>query len=162
METYLLILNEGGIFIWALLGLALVGLLFILRTIIRRLRKTAPFLPDEPIYRTLIEQTLMGVAIVQNGQIVFTNPAVAQITGYTTDDFRAISVEEALANMIHQEDMPHLRQMMENVLTGKPVIPRAEYRFIRKDGSITWFMAEVSRIEYQRQPALQFRHSGYY
>jgi len=46
----------------------------------------------EEAYHTLVDHSLQGLAILQDERVVFTNQALAEITGYTIDEMLAINV----------------------------------------------------------------------
>ncbi|MGD1997230.1 MAG: PAS domain S-box protein, partial [Anaerolineae bacterium] len=109
---------------------------------------------SEEKYRTLVEQSLQGLIIVQNSRIVFANPAFAEISGYTVDELLSLSPEE-VRDLVHREDQPLVWGRLSERLEGEPVPPRYEYRGIRKDGSVRWLEMFADRIEYMGKPAVQ-------
>ena len=109
---------------------------------------------SEERHRTLIEQSLQGLAVVQDFCIVFANTAFAEISGYAVEELLSLSPEEVGA-MIHPEDQALVWGRFRDRLAGKPVPPRYEYRGIRKDGTVRWLEMFASRIEYRGKPAIQ-------
>jgi two-component system NtrC family sensor kinase len=109
---------------------------------------------SEKKYRTLTEQSLMGLAVVQDFHIVFTNTAFAEISGYSIDELLSLPPEKVQA-MIHPEDQALVWGRFHDRLAGKAVPSRYEYRGIRKDGSVCWLEMHANRIEYGGKPAIQ-------
>lgn len=109
---------------------------------------------SEEKYRMLVENSLQGVAIVQDGHYVFCNTAFARMTGYTVDELLAMSARESEA-IIHPDDRDILRKQYRDHLAGKPVSSRNEYRGIRKDGTQYYFEAHACLIEFNGRPAIQ-------
>ncbi len=107
-----------------------------------------------PKYRTLVEQSLQGLVIIQDFRIVFANTAFAEISGYTIEELLSLSPEKVRA-MIHPEDQAFVWGRFRDRLAGKPVPPRYEYRGIQKDGAVRWLEMFASRIEYAGKPAIQ-------
>jgi len=62
---------------------------------------------------------------------------------------------EDVWNLVHPEDKDELRKRMEDNIAGKPIPPRYEYRFIRRDGEIRWVESFTSRVEYAGTQAIQ-------
>ena len=62
-------------------------------------------------YRALVEQTLVGVCIVQNGSIVYANPKMAEISGYSLEEQTAFL---SFLDLVAEED----RQAMSQRLQG--------------------------------------------
>ena len=109
---------------------------------------------SEEKYRVLVEQSLQGLVIVQDACIVFANTAFAEITGYTVEELISLSPDEARA-MVHPEDQASVRDRCRDALVGDSAAPRYECRLVRKDGSVCWLEMVVTRIKYNRKPAIQ-------
>ncbi|MDT8300400.1 MAG: PAS domain S-box protein [Sedimentisphaerales bacterium] len=105
-------------------------------------------------YHSLVDNSLQGLAIVQDGRMVFLNKAFTSTTGYSKEDLLAASPEQ-IQLMVHPEDRELVWSRHRDRIDGKPVSPRYEFRWIRKDGSICWVEIYASRIEYQGRPAIQ-------
>lgn len=108
----------------------------------------------EEAYRTLVQNSLQGLAILQDGRVVFANPALAEISGYTVEELLALSPEEVGA-LVHPEDRERVLQRMRERLAGKEVPPRQEFRFLRKDGAVRWVETLATRVEFRGRPAIQ-------
>lgn len=108
----------------------------------------------EETYQTLVENSLQGIAIIQDGRIVFANPACSDISGYSLDELLSLSSEE-IKSVIYPEDRERFFKIWRDRLAGKQVSPYHEFRFIRKDGTVVWIEKLESRIEYQGKSAVQ-------
>jgi len=105
-------------------------------------------------YQVLVEHSLQGLVIFQDFRIVFANPALAQITGYSIDELMAFSPNE-IKTRLYPADQETAWKRIRDRLAGKNLSPRFETRFIRKDGTVRWVETYTSRLEYQGKPALQ-------
>jgi PAS domain S-box-containing protein len=105
-------------------------------------------------YKSLAEQSLQGLTIIQNDRYVYVNPAFAFMVGYTVDEILQMSSEEGW-NLIHPDDKNYLLQLASDRRKGIPIPMPYEYRFIRQDGSIRWVNAFSSEVEYEGERALQ-------
>ena len=105
-------------------------------------------------YCKLVDQSLQGLAIIQDERLVFGNQAMADITGYTVDELQAMSSQQA-QTFLHPEDRALVWSRLLNRVRGKHERNRYEFRGIRKDGTICWLEIHASRIEYQGRPAVQ-------
>lgn len=108
----------------------------------------------EESYRLLVETSLQGLALVQEDRIILTNPAMAEITGYSMDELLA-STSADIRHRVHPDDRERIWTYLQNRLSGKPTPSRYELRMVRKNGEIRWVEAAVSRMYYQGQPASQ-------
>ncbi len=108
----------------------------------------------EEAYRALVDHSLQGLAIFQDGRVVFANQAMAEIIGYTLDEMLAASSQK-VREFVHPEDRAQVWGRHKDRLRGKRVPERYELRGIRKDGTICWLEIHASRIEYQGKYAIQ-------
>lgn len=108
----------------------------------------------EEAYRSLVDHSLQGLSIFQDGRVVFANQAMADITGFTVCEILTAPTQQVQA-FVHPEDRTLVWGRNQDRLSGKPVPERYELRGIRKDGAICWLEIHASRIEYQGKPAVQ-------
>jgi len=124
------------------------------RDITDRKREEERIRESEEKYRTLVEQLLQGLVIIQDYRIVYANTAMAEILGYTVEEILALSTEEIQAS-VHPDDRDLLWKRFEERIAGKPISPRYELRVIMKDGQSRWLEIYATRIEYHGRPAIQ-------
>ncbi|MBU7039079.1 MAG: PAS domain S-box protein, partial [Theionarchaea archaeon] len=88
---------------------------------------------SEEKYRTLVEQSLQGIAIAHGipPRLVFMNTALSEMLGYTTEELLSLTSQETV-NLVHPEDQSFLLEHYQHVLEGNPSLPRYELRLIRK------------------------------
>lgn len=108
----------------------------------------------ERTYQTLVEQSLQGLAIFQNGRITFANSALARLCGYGVEDILAFSPDR-FNQMVHPQDQTAFQQHLALCLAGKAADPQFEFRLVRPDGHLCWIELYANSIEYQGRPALK-------
>ena len=108
---------------------------------------------SEANYRALAENSLQGIAIFQKQRIVYVNPAMCAIMGYTSDELLAMSEEQILA-LTHPADRGVAQDRALRRQTGDPVSAFNDVRIIRKDGTIRWIQTFANSIQYDGQPAI--------
>jgi PAS domain S-box-containing protein len=107
----------------------------------------------EEAHRLLIDNSLQGLAIIQDDIIVFANQSFANICGYAIDELLSLSPAQ-IKESVHIEDQDLIWRRYANLLSGgKP--PKCEFRLIRKDRSIAWLEINVSLSHYRGRPAVQ-------
>lgn len=126
----------------------------VIRDISERKRIEQALMESEAKYRTLVEQSEQGICILQNGRIVFANNALAKINGYSLKEIYNMSPDELL-DTIHPEDREAYVERVKRRLQGEKMMPRHEYRMIRKDGTKRQLETYAKRITYKGQPAIQ-------
>jgi len=111
-------------------------------------------LNSEIKYRTLAEQSLQGLTILQDDGLVYTNRAFARIVGKRPDELMEMSLTD-IYNMFHPDDRKDFRQRILDRLAGRESPARSEYRIIRSNGETRWVETFASTIEYAGHPAIQ-------
>jgi PAS domain S-box-containing protein len=119
-----------------------------------REREAEALRESEGKYRMVVENSLQGLAILQDGRFVFCNPAFSKMMGYSVEELLSVTSENMSA-LIHSGDRTAMLNRYLDRLAGRPVPPRYEYRGIRKDGTEVWMEAYASPIEYHGRPAVQ-------
>jgi two-component system cell cycle sensor histidine kinase/response regulator CckA len=111
---------------------------------------------SEEKYRTLVEQSLQGIAIAQDSpsRLVFVNRALGKTLGYTPAELMALSPEGTEA-LVHPEDRMTFFKLFRDCLSGRPMPPHYEFRGVCKNGSVRWLEASTSRLLYKGEPAVQ-------
>lgn len=110
---------------------------------------------SESNYRTLVEQSLMGILITKDNPLRhdFANEAMAGILGYSVEELTSLSSNEC-AGIVFEEDRPNAMYLMrQGLVDGKPE-QNFEMRIVRKDGSLRWLLINSSYIEYDGGPAV--------
>jgi two-component system, cell cycle sensor histidine kinase and response regulator CckA len=105
----------------------------------------------EAMFRTLVEQSLAAIYIMQGNRWRYVNPRFAEILGYSPEE---IINTKLLHDIVAEEDHALLDENIRKRLTGE--IPSAHY-FIHlrcKDGSSIEVEALGSRTDFEGQPAI--------
>jgi PAS domain S-box-containing protein len=108
----------------------------------------------EQACRAIVENSLQGLAIFQEGRVAFVNQAMADISGYSIDEILRMTPEQVRA-FVHPDDRQMVWDRHLQRLAGVPGPHRHEIRGIRKDGSICWLEIHATRIDYHGRPAVQ-------
>ncbi len=104
---------------------------------------------SEEQFRMLAETTLDGIAIIQDGVIVYVNPFLLARGEYRAEEV----LGQPFAGLIHPDHRARLVEYHACRLRGDAAPMRYEAAVIRKDGTHAgWFDFQVSRIEYQGRP----------
>ncbi|MBO8180103.1 MAG: PAS domain S-box protein [Archaeoglobus sp.] len=105
---------------------------------------------SEGFYRSLIEDSLTPVYIIQDGKMVYVNRAFEEYTGY--------SKEEVLGGdpffIIHSEDREEVYTKYIERETGRRDVDTYSWRITTKNGELRWLTARPSRITYKGRPAV--------
>lgn len=107
---------------------------------------------SEEKYRMLVENSLQGIAVIQNDHIVFSNQTFSHITGYTIEELCAMPRIWAI---VHPEDREETERRSIERSLGIDIHNPHEFRLIRKDGNVRWQLARGNKIEINGMPAIQ-------
>lgn len=103
----------------------------------------------ETKYRTIVEGSLVGVFIHQNGKLIYINPYMEKLSGYTRDEICAMD----FFNVILEEDREKIRRIVRKVYNGAPFVVD-EITVVKKDGGFVHYQFHVAQMHYNGHPAL--------
>jgi PAS domain S-box-containing protein len=104
----------------------------------------------EKKFRDLVEKSLVGVYIVQDGKFVYVNPKAAEIYGYTQEEL----IGKPVALIADEKEMVKVNENIRLRLDGTRDSLQYEIVARRKDGSNVNVEAYGSRTEFQERPAI--------
>ncbi|MFX1506566.1 MAG: PAS domain S-box protein [Promethearchaeota archaeon] len=88
--------------------------------------------------RLLTEQSILGIAILQDWTLKYVNDALAEILEYSTEELLSWGPDE-YGNAVHPEDRSFVFEQARKKQLGEPnVIYHSFYRVITKTGKIKW------------------------
>ena len=105
---------------------------------------------SEEKYKTLVNASITGIFIHQDGKYVFVNDRFAEMHDYTPEEL----LGKEYLTLIHPEERNEFAQIASARLKGKAVPQRYEVRRLRKDGTSIWCEMMATRIEYAGRPAV--------
>lgn len=105
---------------------------------------------SEEKYKALIESSLMGIFIHQEGRYVYVNNRFAEIHGYTPEEL--LGKDHFL--LTHPNQRKTIKKRTFKRLKGEYVPRQYEVRRLRKDRKIIWCETMTTRIQYKGKPAI--------
>jgi len=128
----------------------LVGMQAVARDITERRKAEESLRTAEAKYRGLVEQSLMGVYISQNGRIMYANPKAAEIIGYAQQEL--IDSPNAY-QFIHEQDRALVRDQVARLDATRPSV-QLTIRVVRKGGEVMQVEAFCSLTEFGNERAI--------
>jgi len=107
------------------------------------------FKESERRFRTLAETTAAGILIEQAEKVVYTNPAVGTIVGYTDQELAVMSTMD----LIHPDYRDLVRERGRARMAGEPAPAEYEIQVLAKTGEARWVNAVMGIIEFAGKPA---------
>jgi len=103
----------------------------------------------EELYRTLANNSPVGVYIVQDRKFRFVNPQLQKYTGFSEDEL----LDKESLELVHPEDRERVRENAVEMLKGNRLSPY-EFRYISKSGESIWATETVTSIRYKGKRAV--------
>jgi PAS domain S-box-containing protein len=106
---------------------------------------------SEARHRVLLDQSLMGVYVIQDGALRYVNPAFARMLGYEPEEM--IDRIDPF-DIILGDDRQKLAYAIRSRLSGDDDSSSKEFRAIHKNGTIRYIESFGTRIIYNNCPAV--------
>ena len=129
----------------------LTGMQAVARDITERRNTEEALRAAEAKYRALVEQSLMGVYIMQDERLVYVNPKAAAMLGYTQDELIDLTAPFAF---LHELDRPLVREQLARLEPDRVPSVQLAIRGVRKDGEVIQVEAFCSITEFGDQRAI--------
>jgi diguanylate cyclase (GGDEF)-like protein/PAS domain S-box-containing protein len=92
----------------------------------------------------LLENTGVGIYIVQDTKFVYVNPFFEDLTGYTLEE-----VDDTYSlDLVHPEDKEEVKIKATEILRQQQCVKPYEYRLVKKSGEVMWVLERVTPIDY--------------
>jgi len=117
------------------------------------LERTKELRESEEKFRTIAENSLMGVAIIQDNKIRYVNQQFAILAGYDVDEVREFSPMDIFQS-IHPDDRKRVMEQLKKKQQGlKDYVSHYQYRIFDKTGGIKWLDNYSKTINFMGSPA---------
>ena len=108
---------------------------------------------SEEKFRTITEQSLMGIGILQDDVFKYVNQQYADIFGYSVDEILNWP-EKEYHKLTHPEDLEFtMEQARKKQLGEHDIITRYQFRGVKKTGEIIWLEIMSHTFSYENNPA---------
>ncbi len=105
---------------------------------------------SERKFRSLVENSVFGVYLLQRGRFVYVNPRFVEMTGYSVEELMNHVGPEKI---IHPDDLPMATKSLRERLAGIKPVDHYFFRLVTKSGEIRHMEVYSSRMEYRGKPA---------
>ena len=105
------------------------------------------------MYQTIVDNSLMGLTIMQNDKFVFANNRTAEIFGYTLEDFLAFSSSE-IVNLLHPDDRLKFITMMQSNVNGDELSQNHRFRIFTHDSQPKNIETHIKPVQFKGKPAI--------
>jgi len=108
-------------------------------------------LESEAKFRNLVEKSLVGVYIIQEGKFAYVNPKFSEIFGYSQKE---IMSDITVPDLVAEEDRDLVNENIRKRINGEVESMRYQFRGKRKDGTRIFVEVYGTRTEYSGKPAV--------
>jgi PAS domain S-box-containing protein len=105
----------------------------------------------EAKFQALVEQSIAGTYIIQDGKFSYVNPRFREILGYMDDD--SLHGKDAL-HIVAEKDQRDFQKQMEKLENAHGNTPNFLFSALRKDGSEVGVGITCTLATYQNRPAI--------
>lgn len=106
---------------------------------------------SEAKYRTLVESSLVGTYIFQDGRFKFVSGQLASIFGFKDSE---ILDTRTILELVHPDDRRRVIEKFAEGLSGKMPVSNFSFKVIKKNGEIAWVEVLNNLITYEGKPAI--------
>jgi len=109
---------------------------------------------SEEKFRTIAEQSVMGILIIQDGIVKYANESASEINEYSIQEMMNWSPSD-LINLIHPDERDVAYERLKNISLGnKEIQPNYLYKMVTKSKKLKWINIYSRSIHYQNKDAL--------
>ncbi|MCK4371440.1 MAG: PAS domain S-box protein, partial [Candidatus Lokiarchaeota archaeon] len=121
--------------------------------IIQKFKSEKLLKESEEKFRTLSEQSMMGIGILQDYELKYANNRLASILGLVKEEMKGIDFQ-GLLQMIHPEDREKvIKQVQRRKDRTQDTITFYHFRAFKKTGELVWVEVYSRIINYQGERA---------
>ncbi|MCX7762159.1 MAG: PAS domain S-box protein [Candidatus Kryptonium sp.] len=106
---------------------------------------------SEAKYRTLVEGSLVGTYIFQDGKFKFASGQIVSILGFKSEE---ILDTRTILDFVHPDDKRRVMEMFALGLKGDLPMANFSFRVLKKNGEIAWVEVLNNIITYNGKPAI--------
>jgi len=105
------------------------------------------------MYQTIVDNSLMGLTIMQDEKFVFANKRTAEIFGYPLEEFLCF-VSADILNLLHPEDQMKVKALSQSWLKGDELPQNTRIRIFTRDKQLKHIETYVKAVQFKGKPAL--------
>lgn len=105
------------------------------------------------LYESIVNNSLIGMIIIQDDRIILANQQIAEIFGYSQGEFSNLSINNLLES-VHPDDRQDISSKIFSLLQGSETSKTSYIRIKHKDGTVTSLKTSSRLVQYYGKPAI--------
>jgi PAS domain S-box-containing protein len=105
------------------------------------------------MYQTIVDNSLLGLTIMQDEKFVFANNRTAEIFGYPLEEFLSFSIGDII-NLLHPDDRMKVIAQSQSRLNGGEFPQNKRIRIITREKQLKHLETHVKPVTFKGKPAL--------
>ncbi|MHA1671171.1 MAG: PAS domain S-box protein [Promethearchaeota archaeon] len=134
-------------------GSKIVGMRSIVHDVTEMINAEEKIKESEAKFRTISEQSLMGISIIQDDRVKYVNKTFANMLGYSNEEILNWSPGEFFKTIYFKDKKRIIELSAEIINRIEKGVSYYEARGIHKNGNIIWLEIYSKAIMYQKKPA---------
>ncbi len=128
-----------------------IGVTLLAEGINDRKRAEAELRESEAKFRSIVEQSLVGIYIIQGGKLIYVNPGFEKIFGYSKND---LLNKMSFEGLVHEDDVALVQSMYNNRINTGQANEQYIFKAVSHDGNILHIEVIASLISYNNEAAV--------
>ncbi len=133
-----------------LVGKAVIGIGLVAMDISERKRAEMHLREREQQFRGIVEQSIAGAYILQDGRLAYVNRRFAEIFGYTTEQMQTLDP----LSLVTEAERPHALEIIRTRMSGETQTRNYEFTAIHADGNHFDLGVHASCASHRSRPAI--------
>ena len=104
---------------------------------------------SEEKYRTLFENAIEAIFVIQGGRLVFSNPMTTRLMDYSSEELKS----RAFTEFVHPDDRAMVVERHMKRMRGEEIPPLYSFRIVDRAGQERWAEVSAVLINWEGQPA---------
>lgn len=127
------------------------GIMSLVHDVTARIKVQQELEDAELKFRSLVEQAMVGVYILQHGKITYINPKLEELTGYSSEE---VVDKMDITDVVFEEDRLKVKENIARRMEGQLNSLYYELRIQKKNGEIITAEVFGTITQYQGEPAI--------
>ncbi|MDP1621785.1 MAG: response regulator [Bacteroidales bacterium] len=105
------------------------------------------------MYQTIVDNSMIGLTIVQDEKFVYANNKTAEIFGYPIDEFLTFTCVD-IAKFVHQDDLLKIFPLSKSLVFGDELPEKSHIRIFTPENKLRDILTHARPVQFKGKPAL--------